>query len=193
MMKNGKKAASAVMIAACSALMLTACSGTSTISSLTASDETASIGDTSALKTDSVLTGSIIPEENESMVIDENLVNGNADTGASGSGTSVSGGTDQSAAASAKGSGMASESAAESAANQIDEEQTDSGAPAGEGNTATAIADRINLRQAPDMSADNVITQIPEGAQVTVIRADGEWWQVSYEGKTGYVKAEYFE
>ncbi len=44
-----------------------------------------------------------------------------------------------------------------------------------------------NLRSTPDMDADNVIAEIPDGETVTVMIPGDSWVQVQWNGLTGYV------
>lgn len=51
----------------------------------------------------------------------------------------------------------------------------------------------INMRKTRSTTADNVIAVIPEGAKVTVRASySGNWYKVTYNGKTGYIKGGYF-
>lgn len=49
---------------------------------------------------------------------------------------------------------------------------------------------RVNMRALP-MTDANIAKVVPEGAGVQVIGQCGDWYQVSYGGKTGYIMAEY--
>ena len=65
--------------------------------------------------------------------------------------------------------------------------------PAGEGNTATAKA-TVNFRSEPDTSdEDNIIGGIKEGETVTVLDSQDGWYEVEYNGETGWVSSKYFE
>ena len=48
---------------------------------------------------------------------------------------------------------------------------------------------RVNMRALP-MTDANIAKVVPEGAGVQVIGQCGDWYQVSYGGKTGYIMAE---
>ena len=50
-----------------------------------------------------------------------------------------------------------------------------------------------NMRRTPDSSQSNVIVKIPEGDQVTVIGASGNFYRIEYDGKTGYVFKKYVD
>ncbi len=60
------------------------------------------------------------------------------------------------------------------------------------GQTATLITD-INMRSSRTTEADNVIRVIPKGAKVTILGVySGNWYRVSYNGRTGYIRGGYF-
>lgn len=50
----------------------------------------------------------------------------------------------------------------------------------------------LNLRSKPSKNGD-VLAQIPKGVmlQITKIRRSGQWYQVTYNGRTGYISAKY--
>lgn len=48
----------------------------------------------------------------------------------------------------------------------------------------------LNMRTGPDTKASRIM-QLPVGTTVSVTEEDGEWCQISYAGKTGYVMAKY--
>ena len=48
----------------------------------------------------------------------------------------------------------------------------------------------LNMRTGPDTKASRIM-QLPVGTVVAVNEEDGEWDQISYAGKTGYVMAKY--
>lgn len=52
--------------------------------------------------------------------------------------------------------------------------------------------DTLNLRQSASTEAE-IITQVPSGKAVTVLNNEGEWYQVQYGDKQGYLKAEYLK
>ena len=65
--------------------------------------------------------------------------------------------------------------------------------PAGEGNTATTTTD-VKFRSSPDTdSDDNVIDELDEGTEVTVLASEDGWYKVQVGDETGYIKAEYVE
>lgn len=71
------------------------------------------------------------------------------------------------------------------------EEETDMEVPY----QAIATADSgktVNLRQGPDKKSV-IITRVPVGDTVTVLDELGEWDQVRYGGKNGYMMAEYLQ
>ena len=155
------------------ALGLTGCDSSGTISSLTDSDSTAVIRDES--DTGSVITGDVVPITQSIPDEEPAPAAGISDTPEMPETPDVT------------------DSAAISAADLIDINETDNGEPAGEGNTARAAADGINLRSAPTTDEDNVIDGVNLGEEVTVLGVEGEWWKVEFKGKTGYVKSEFFE
>ena len=52
--------------------------------------------------------------------------------------------------------------------------------------------DTLNLRQSASTEAE-IITHVPSGKAVTVLNNEGEWYQVQYGDKQGYLKAEYLK
>ena len=50
-----------------------------------------------------------------------------------------------------------------------------------------------NMRRSPDSSQANVIVRIPEGDQLTVTGASGNFYRVDYDGRTGYVYKQYVD
>ena len=58
------------------------------------------------------------------------------------------------------------------------------------GTIGTPSGKRLNLRKEPSMDG-KIIGRISNGSTVTILDQDGEWYEVSYDGKTGYVYAEY--
>lgn len=79
------------------------------------------------------------------------------------------------------------------AAEAIDQNETDSGAPSGEGNTGT-LNDGVNMRSSASNDDDeNIINTIEEGETVTILGKEGDWYHIEYEGEEGYVKAEYID
>lgn len=68
---------------------------------------------------------------------------------------------------------------------------TPSVTPAPGGNTtATVIASRLNMRASASTTA-TLLTQIPNGATVTVLGTAGQWSQIRYGSYTGYVMSQY--
>lgn len=53
-------------------------------------------------------------------------------------------------------------------------------------------APMVNLRQGAS-ATDKVITILSEGDQVVTFEAAGEWTEVDYEGKHGYVMSRYLK
>ena len=52
----------------------------------------------------------------------------------------------------------------------------------------------LNMRKSPKIDDGNIITQIPDGIQVELIKVaeeDRAWYYISYNGKKGYVYAKY--
>ena len=56
--------------------------------------------------------------------------------------------------------------------------------------TAVTQGGRLNIREAPDISAV-ILGQIPNGARITVNGQQGEWYLVNYNGINGYSYGEY--
>ena len=56
--------------------------------------------------------------------------------------------------------------------------------------TVTTAGGHLNLRSEPDKSSA-VLAKIPNGTALTVTGKNGSWYAVSYNGKSGYVAAEY--
>jgi len=50
-----------------------------------------------------------------------------------------------------------------------------------------------NMRRTPNSTQSNVIVKIPEGDQVTVIGATGNFYRIEYAGQTGYVFKQYVD
>ena len=52
----------------------------------------------------------------------------------------------------------------------------------------------MNFRSEPDTSdEDNIIGGIKEGETVTVLDSQDGWYEVEYNGETGWVSSKYFE
>lgn len=62
--------------------------------------------------------------------------------------------------------------------------------PVSKGIVTAANGKPVNLRAKPKASAA-LIDRVPVGAEVTVRSSDGEWAQVSYNGRTGYMMAQF--
>ncbi len=192
-----------------SILALTGCGNAATISSLTDSDSMASTVGTTPSVTPTV--NPLIPQStNDSLP----AIPAQAVGAASGATTpsvtpAVTAAPEVSPAAATEADAEPTQAPEEQTTEQeteqeteqtTDEETTDNEGtaeeeefePAGEGNTATATAD-VNFRSSPDTEDDNIINQISEGDSVTVISAEDGWYEVEYNGETGYVKADYFE
>ncbi len=60
-----------------------------------------------------------------------------------------------------------------------------------QGGTVTAES-TLNMRSGPSVS-DASIFQLASGTRVAVLDKSGEWYKVAFEGKTGFVSAEYLE
>lgn len=57
-------------------------------------------------------------------------------------------------------------------------------------NTTAWTTDLVNLRQSPDTSSE-VITVLSRRSEVLKLHANGDWFEVQYEDKTGFVSAQY--
>ena len=81
------------------------------------------------------------------------------------------------------------------AADAIDVAETDEGGAHGEGNTATVIADDVNVRSYPEVDEDddNVLGTLSYGDVVTVLGNEEGWYKIEFEGQTGYANANFFE
>ena len=56
--------------------------------------------------------------------------------------------------------------------------------------TGTVTASSVNFRDGASMSA-GVIAGLPNGTQVKIIGVNGNWYQVEYNGRTGYISSDY--
>lgn len=56
--------------------------------------------------------------------------------------------------------------------------------------TGKVTADVLRLRSGKSLTS-SIIGKIPQNTTVTILETSGEWYKVSYDGKTGYVSAEY--
>ena len=81
------------------------------------------------------------------------------------------------------------------AADAVDVAETDEGGAHGEGNTATVIADDVNVRSYPEVDEDddNVLGTLSYGDVVTVLGNEDGWYKIEFEGKEGYAHANFFE
>ncbi len=64
--------------------------------------------------------------------------------------------------------------------------------PAVQTGTVVTQGGRLNIRQAPDLSA-TVLGQAPNGATLTVRGQNGDWYLVSYNGIDGYSYGQYIK
>lgn len=53
------------------------------------------------------------------------------------------------------------------------------------------VTDDTNMRSSPNSYTSNVIRRIPEGDEVYVLSASGNFYRIEYDGKTGYVFKSY--
>ncbi|MGI6695024.1 MAG: SH3 domain-containing protein [Christensenellales bacterium] len=51
----------------------------------------------------------------------------------------------------------------------------------------------VNLRTSPSQAYGNVTLRVPHGSTVTVLTPGGEWTQVRYEGRTGYMMSHFLK
>ena len=58
---------------------------------------------------------------------------------------------------------------------------------------AGVINDETNMRKTANSYASNIICRIPEGDLVTVTGATGNFYHITYDGKTGYVFQQYVD
>jgi len=56
----------------------------------------------------------------------------------------------------------------------------------------TTTAD-LNLRSSRTTAKRNVITTIPKGTQLTILATSGSWRKTTYDGRTGWVSAEFLK
>ena len=57
---------------------------------------------------------------------------------------------------------------------------------------AGASGSTVNMRRTPGRSSD-IIAKVPVGADVQVLGDSGQWCQISYGGRTGYMMSNYIE
>lgn len=57
-------------------------------------------------------------------------------------------------------------------------------------NVGTVDASALRLRQSASTSSE-VLALIPDGATITLVGEEGDWYQTSYGGSTGYVHKDY--
>lgn len=55
-----------------------------------------------------------------------------------------------------------------------------------------ATGSTVNMRRTPSRSSD-IITKVPVGANVQVLGDSGQWCQITYNDKTGYMMSNYLE
>lgn len=197
------------------ALGLAGCGSTSSISSLTDSDSATALADgTAAGNSDSILTGTESAETNSSEEIPE--IEAQTVLQADDSGSDSEDETESIEEESSEVSDVDSdeeteeeseaESETESAADsedesaiseaeEIDVAQTDEGGVHGEGNTVTCVARSLNVRNEPfvDDDEDNVIGALEYGDEVRVLQSVDGWYEIEYDGETGWVSSNYFE
>ena len=58
-------------------------------------------------------------------------------------------------------------------------------------NKTTTVA--VNLRSSAKVADGNIILTVPAGRTVRVLGTSGNWYKVSYNGRTGYMKSGYFK
>ena len=51
----------------------------------------------------------------------------------------------------------------------------------------------VNMRSSAKVANGNIILTVPAGKKVKVLGSTGNWYQVSYNGRTGYMKSGYFK
>ena len=56
--------------------------------------------------------------------------------------------------------------------------------------TATVITETLRLRKAPTTDS-NILRNLDAGDKVEVISKEGDWYKISFDGKEGYIAAEY--
>ena len=73
-------------------------------------------------------------------------------------------------------------------------EEEDDFEPAGEGNTAKTTTD-VKFRAEPDADNgdDNVIDELDEGTEVTILGQEGDFYEVQVGDQTGYIHSDYVE
>lgn len=57
---------------------------------------------------------------------------------------------------------------------------------------AGASGSTVNMRRTPSRSSD-IVTKVPVGAEVQVLGDSGQWCQISYGDRTGYMMSNYIE
>ena len=58
--------------------------------------------------------------------------------------------------------------------------------------TGTVTATQVNVRSAPEIKAGNVLGMVNTGRVLTITGKSGDWYQVDYNGQTGYIIQDYF-
>ena len=56
--------------------------------------------------------------------------------------------------------------------------------------TATVITETLRLRKAPTTDS-NILRNLDAGDKVEVLEKEGDWYKISFDGKEGYIAAEY--
>ena len=59
-------------------------------------------------------------------------------------------------------------------------------------NAGQASGTNVNVRTEADKSAD-VLGKIDKGTEYEILDKDGSWFEISYNGRSGYVSKDYFE
>jgi hypothetical protein len=52
--------------------------------------------------------------------------------------------------------------------------------------SAVVISENANLRTSPEIAGD-ILTEIPESSEITVIKQKGAWFQIKYNNQTGWI------
>jgi len=55
---------------------------------------------------------------------------------------------------------------------------------------AKVIGDNLNVRTSPDLSAE-ILTKLSKGVKVKVLNESGDWYNIDYNGTTGWVYGQY--
>lgn len=57
---------------------------------------------------------------------------------------------------------------------------------------AGATGNTVNMRKSPSRTAD-IVCKVPVGAEIDIIDDQGQWCEIAYDGKTGYMMSNYIE